>query len=189
MATALERVMAPAPAEVPAEHRRRPIAVLYGPLAVALTVWGAILARHAGDAGAEWLRVGLAVAWAAAGTLAVARRPDERIGPLVLRGTLVGAVTSLAASALRAHAHHTGLSSAAVDAAQLVRAIGVALLPVLGMHILLGIPDGFCRVARSAVASGYGVGLVVGLVIWLQRPALPLWPVYLEALVAGTVGF
>src|SRR5438034_3419412 len=118
MATALERVMAPAPVEAPTERRHRPVAVLYGPLAVGLTVWGAVLARNAGDAGAEWLRVGLAVAWAAAGTLAVVRRPDERIGPLVLRATLVGAVTSLAASALRAHAHHTELSSAAVDAAQ-----------------------------------------------------------------------
>src|SRR5438067_2636011 len=189
MATALERVMAPAPAEVPAEHRRRPIAVLYGPLAVALTVWGAILARHAGDAGTEWLRVGLAVAWALAGTLAVLRRPDERIGPLVLRGTVVGAATSLATSALRAHAHHTAMSAVEVDLAQLVRGFGVALLPVLGMHVLLGIPDGFCRVARSAIIIGYGVGVAVGLLLWLQRPSLPLWPVFLEGVAAAAAGF
>ena len=30
MATALERVMAPPPAEAPAEHRHRPVALLYG---------------------------------------------------------------------------------------------------------------------------------------------------------------
>ena len=43
MATALERVMAPAPVEAPAEGRHRPVAVLYGPLAIGLTVWGAVL--------------------------------------------------------------------------------------------------------------------------------------------------
>ena len=189
MATALERVMAPAPVEAPAEGRHRPVAVLYGPLAIGLTVWGAVLARNAGDAGAEWLRVGLAVAWAVAGTVALVRRPDERNGPLVLRATVMGALTSLAASALRAHAHGTALSSAAVDASYVVRAVGVGLLPVLGMHLLLGVPDGFCRVARSVVVAGYAVGLLVGLFLWLQRPDLPLWPVVLEAIVAGTAGF
>src|SRR3989442_7841166 len=114
MATALERVMAPAPVEAPTERRHRPVAALYGPLAVGLTVWGAVLARNAGDAGAEWLRVGLAVAWAVAGAGAVARRPDERNGPLVLRATVLCALTRPATSALPAHTHGTAPSSAGV---------------------------------------------------------------------------
>src|SRR2546423_12862293 len=105
MATALERVMAPAPVETStAEHRRRPLAVLYGPLAVGLTVWGAVLARNAGNAGAEWLRVGLAVAWAGAGAGALGRPPGERNRPPGPRSPGIGAPTRLAPPPPPAHA-------------------------------------------------------------------------------------
>src|SRR5438128_6941763 len=125
MATALDRVMAPAPTDTPAERRRRPAAVLLAPAAVALTAWGAVLARHPHGASTEWLRVALTAAWALAGTLVVLRRPQERIGQLALRATAVGAVPSLSASALRAHAHGMALSSAPVVIAELGRAFGV----------------------------------------------------------------
>src|SRR5438270_331088 len=164
MATALERVMAPAPTEAPAERRRRPATVLYAPLAVALAAGGAVLARHAGDAGTEWLRVALAAAWALAGALAVVRRPDERIGPLVLRGTVVGAATRLAASALRAGgpsrqltarlarllAHTVSLAglSGVVVAVYLLIVLGRGRVPTHRERSLLGL-----SMAAAAVAA------------------------------------
>src|SRR5205814_4056592 len=68
MATALERVMSgPAPTEVVKEQRPRPAALLYGPLAIALVVVGAVVARDAEGQVGQWVRVALVVFWAIAG--------------------------------------------------------------------------------------------------------------------------
>ena len=56
------------------------------------------------------------------------------------------------------------------------------------MHLLLGLPDGSCRLSRAAIVGGYVVGAGVGIAMWTQRPALPLWPVAVEAVVFGAIG-
>src|SRR2546425_2806491 len=104
MTTALERVMSgPAPAEVEKERRSRPAALLYGPLAIAVAAVGAVVARDADGQVGQWVRVGLVVAWAAAGMVATPRRPAEQIGPPTLRATAIGAVSSACAARLAAH--------------------------------------------------------------------------------------
>jgi signal transduction histidine kinase len=189
MATALERVMSgPAPAEVTREHKRRPAALLFGPLAIVLAVVGAVLARDAGGQVGEWVRVGLVVVWAVAGMVATRRKPDERIGPLALQATAIGAVGSMCASLLAANGHGIHLSSAVVDLLQFIEALAVGVLPIAAMHIILGLPDGFCRVARWALITGYPIGVLVGILSWTQRPGLPLWPIVLESVVALVVG-
>jgi hypothetical protein len=65
----------------------------------------------------------------------------------------------------------------------------VALLPIVAMQVLLGLPDGTCRVARSALGIGYAFAIGLGLVLWTQRPSLPLWPVAIEGVVAGVAAF
>jgi len=189
MATALERVMSgPAPAEVVKEHKRRPAALLYGPLAVVLAVGGAVVARDAGGQVGQWVRVSLVIVWAVAGMVATRRRPEEQIGPLALRATAIGALASMCASLLAANGHGTHLSSAVVDLLQFVEAVAVGVLPIAAMHIILGLPDGFCRVARWAVVAGYPIGVFVGVLLWTQRPGIPLWLVVIESIVAATVG-
>src|SRR5581483_11915040 len=169
MATALERVMSgPAPAEVEKVHKPRPASLLYGPLAVVLVVLGAVVARDAEGQVGQWVRVGLVVVWAIAGMIATRRKPHERIGPLTLQATAIGAVASTCAS--------------------LVAAVAVGVLPIAAMHMILGIPDGFCKVARWAVIAGYPVGVAVGLLLFTQRPGLPLWPIVLESLLAAIIG-
>jgi len=189
MATALERVMAgPAPAEVVKEHKPRSASLLYGPVAIALAVGGAVAARDADGQVGQWVRVGLVIVWAIAGMVATRRKPEERIGPLALRGTAIGALGSMSASLLAANGHGMHLSSAAVDLLELVQALAVGVLPIAAMHLILGLPDGFCRVARWALIVGYPLGAVVGIVLWTQRPGIMLWPVVLESVVAATVG-
>src|SRR3954467_8012669 len=103
MTTALERVMSgPAPAETAVERRPFSAALLYGPLAVAMAVFGAVVARDAGDAVTMWVEVGLILVWAIAGTVSTRRRPDENNGPLVLRATAIAALGCMCASLLRA---------------------------------------------------------------------------------------
>src|SRR5438270_849669 len=189
MATALDRVMSgPAPAEVTRERRPRPVALLYGPLAIALAAGGAVIARDATGQVGQWVRVGLVVAWAIAGMVATRRRPDEHIGPLALRATAIGAAGSMAASLLAAQSHGTHLSSAVVDLLEVVQALAAGVLPIAAMHVILGVPDGFCRVARWAMYVGYPTGVVVGILLWTARPGIPLWPVILESVIAAVVG-
>ncbi|MBV8983522.1 MAG: hypothetical protein JOZ68_05075 [Acidimicrobiia bacterium] len=190
MATALERVMSgPAPAEVVKEHRSRSAALLYGPLGVVLAAGGAIAARDANGQVGQWVRVGLVVVWAIAGMVATRRKAQERIGPLSLRATAIGAAGSVCASLLSANGHGTHLSSAVVDLLELIECLAVGVLPIAAMHVVLGLPDGSCRVARWSLIGGYPLGAVVGVLLWTQRPGIPLWPVVIESLLAVIVGF
>ncbi len=72
--------------------------------------------------------------------------------------------------------------------ARVVVPVGVALLPVAAMHLLLGLPDGSCRLSRAAIVGGYVLGAAVGVAMWTRRPALPLWPVGVEVVVFGSIG-
>ncbi len=166
-----------------------PAAGLAAGAGAGLSVWGAVLARHAPGPSGEIVRAALVVAWAVVGLTVTIRRPSERLGPLVLAGTVLGGVASLAGAALQAHGSGMALSSSAVTLAQLTRPLAVALLPVVAMHVLLGLPDGACRVARSAIALGYVSGAAIGLALWTQRPSFPLWLVAIEALLAAAAGF
>ena len=166
-----------------------PVAALAAGAGAGFSLWGAVLARHAHDSSGEIVRAALVTAWALVGLTVTIRRPSERLGPLVLAGTLLGGMASLAGAALQAHGQGMGLSATAVALAQLSRPVTVALLPVVAMHVLLGLPDGACRVARSAVALGYLAGAAIGVALWTQRPSFPLWPVVIEALLAAAAGF
>jgi signal transduction histidine kinase len=81
-----------------------------------------------------------------------------------------------------------GVSPTVVSMARFVEPVSVALLPVAAMHLLLGLPDGSCRLSRAAIVGGYVVGAAVGVAMWTRHPALPLWPVAIEAVVFGSIG-
>src|SRR5437588_5381753 len=124
MATALERVMpGPGPAEVTKGRTPRPVALLYGPLAILLAVVGAVVGRDAAGQVGQWVRVALVVVWAIAGMVATRRRPEEHIGPLALRATAIGALASMCASLLAANGHGVNLSSTVVDLLKFVEAM------------------------------------------------------------------
>jgi len=163
--------------------------VVLAPIAVGLSVGGAFMGRDSGDTETQLLRAVLVSAWAVAGAVIALRRRQERLGPLVLFGTLVAALASLASAALRAADHGTTLSDGLTDVARFALPLAVALLPAIGMQILLSLPDGSCRVSRVVIRAAYVVGLMVGIGLWTQRPTLPLWPVGLEATAAAAIGF
>ncbi len=130
----------------------------------------------------------LVAAFALAGAFAVVRRPFERQGVLVLAGTALGAIAALFAAVAQAHAHGTAVDATVLSVARLAVPVAVALLPVAAMHLLLGLPDGSCRLSRAAIVGGYVVGAAVGVAMWTRRPALPLWPVAVESVVFGSIG-
>jgi len=170
---------------------QRPVTTLVAS-ALALFALGAsayapVLGRH-GNLATEAVRAVLVAAFALAGAFAVIRRPFERQGALALAGTALGAIAALFAAVLQAHAHGTAVNATVLSVARLAVPVAVALLPVAAMHLLLGLPDGSCRLSRAAIAGGYVVGAAVGVAMWTRRPALPLWPVAVESVVFGSIG-
>ena len=155
--------------------------------ALAAAAYAPVLGRH-GNLATEAVRSVLIAAFALAGAFAVVRRPFERQGLLALGGTALGAIAALSAAVVEAHMHGTGVSSTALSVVRFVEPVAVALLPVAVMHLLLGLPDGSCRLSRAAIIGGYVVGAAVGVAMWTRRPALPLWPVAVEAVVFGSIG-
>jgi signal transduction histidine kinase len=172
------------------EGRHRPVtsavAAVMALGAIGSAVYAPILGRH-GNLATEVFRSVLVGVFALAGMFAVVRRPFERQGVLVVGASALGAVAAIFAAVLEAHAHGA-VSASAVSVARFVEPVAVSLLPVAAMHLLLGLPDGSCRLSRVAIVGGYVVGAAVGVLIWTRRPALPLWPIAIEAVVFGSIG-
>jgi signal transduction histidine kinase len=156
-------------------------------LALGLVAAAALLARDSGHSREAVLQAATVGAWAVAGAVVSARRPGERQGRLILVASLIGAVGALASAVVWAD-DGRDLPGAVVEAAFLGRAVALAVLPAAAMHVLLTLPDGSCGVGRAVVSAGYGMGALTGLLLWVQRPSLPVWPVVLEGVVAAVIG-
>src|SRR5207249_2601474 len=120
----------------------------------------------------------LVVAWLVAGGVLRARRPSEPLGLLLLAlatGASIGMASTVESGPF----------------ADLVTRMVAALLPFAGLHVLVTLPDGSftARSHRTVVLVGYATGALVGLGLWAARPSLPWWPIALEVVLAGAVGF
>ncbi|MGA8297333.1 MAG: ATP-binding protein [Acidimicrobiales bacterium] len=167
--------------------------VAFGPalLLAAAALGGAVAAPvidHHADLLTEVVRAVVVGCFALAGGFALALRPKERQPLLVLSATFFASAAVVASALIHAHAHGVAISAGLVATSRVVEPIALAILPVSTMHVLLGLPDGTCRLSRLAIGSGYLAAVGVGLGLWSDRPALPLWPVGVELLLAVPVG-
>ncbi|MDQ3980139.1 MAG: histidine kinase [Actinomycetota bacterium] len=151
---------------------------------VALAV-GLRLAGRDGLTAGEVVRAVLVVAWGLAG-LALLRRPWAQPAGLVVLAGVAASAASCLADAIVA----LGWRGAAGEIAAFVRPLGLALLPAVGLHLLLGLPRGALgtRGRRVGALIGYGFALAVGMVLWVDRPSVPLWPIWLCAALAVVFG-
>jgi len=150
-----------------------------------MAVAGVVIGAEGGLGAGEAARGALVVAWALAGAALVSRRTLHRLGRVLLLVSSVGAVAVLSAGIAGADR-----SGAARDAAQLGMAVAVAVLPAVGLHLVLSLPEGRLggRGRRAATVTGYGLAAAIGLALWSARPGLPAWPIVLEAAVAAAAG-
>jgi signal transduction histidine kinase len=184
MATIEQPAALPGGADGQRARRAHPVAAL-APVGAALAIGGLLLVADDGFDAAEVVRVGLVVAWALAG-LALVLRPGQRpLGAVVLAAAALGGACVLCSGIL--HRNPTG-SLAAVAA--LVRPLAAGLLPAVALHLIVGLPDGHLasRPRRVAVGAAYTAGAILGLVLWAQRPGMPLWPVVAAGVVAAAAG-
>jgi signal transduction histidine kinase len=162
---------------------RRAVSWLLAAAAVALAVAIVMLPEDVEGAAlaAQIVRAGLVLAWVIAGVTVVTRRPSEPLGLLILAAAVVGGAASASAAGLLDD------TSTVLDA---VRALAVAALPAVGLHLVLALPTGELQVRshRIVVGVGYGLALVAALAVWTARPSVPLWILAVEVAAVALVG-
>lgn len=156
---------------------------LLGLIAAALGVAGFVLSTdHSGVHPADVVRLVLIVGWAAGG-VAVAREASTRaLGLIVLSGTTVAGLRSIAAGLLE--------RGDAVALAELAEPVAASLVLAAGFHLVLSVPSGLlqAQARRTAALSGYAVAVLIGLFRWAEQPTPPRWPLVVGAGVAIAAG-
>ena len=171
--------------------RSRPLMTAISLALAAVAIAGAVaapLVDEDGDLASQIVRAVVVAAFAVAGLIALARRSGEKQPLVVLLFAALAGVVTVSASVVDAHAHGTVVTSTVLSLAHFAQPVALALLPIAAMHVLLGIPDGSCMLSRVVIVSGYIAGGVIGLVLWSERPSLPLWPILVEAVIAISIG-
>ena len=166
------------------DRRAHPVSALAA-VGVALALGGLLLVGDDGLSAAEVVRVGLVVAWALAGLMLVLRAGQRPLGVVMLAAAALGGACVLCSGLL-----HRDPTGAVASAAALIRPLAAGLLPALALHLIVGLPDGRLgsHPRRAAVAAGYAAGTGLGVTLWAERPALPLWPVVVAGVLALAVG-
>lgn len=156
------------------------VAAALVPAAMAIT--GLVVSSEGGLRAGEVIRAVLALSWSMAGAALLSRPSLHRLGQALLWASVTGAAGVLASSMVGA-----GTGGAV---AELAKALALALLPAVGLHLVLSLPHGRLgtRGRRTGTLMGYGAALAASLAMWSAHPDLPLWPVALEAALAVLLG-
>lgn len=155
--------------------------LLAGP-AGALALVGTGVARTDVTTG-EIIRTLVLLAWAAAAAGLMHRRPSE---PLGLRLALVTAAAGLGHVAAILE-RHGDLGDGGSDGAALIARLALGLLIPAGAWLLLALPNGRLHSpgSRNLLIGSGAIGVLVGVVAFVDRPEVPWWLVALAAVGLG----
>jgi signal transduction histidine kinase len=153
---------------------------------VPVALAGASLFIGSAPTSQEIVRAVLVLLWAISGAILTIRRPHSRSGPLVLLGATIGSIGALC-GALDAHRALDGGAELLVD---LGIRLSATLLPAVGMHLLLALPDGELGTPgrRRGVAAMYATSAIIALFLFGDRNELIIWPIVLMWAVAFAIG-
>jgi signal transduction histidine kinase len=156
-------------------------------LTIAAAVLVVLALVLADDATAERVVAAVLVgAWCAAALFVARHRPREPLAALMALGAFLGAVALFGTGLFDRSAASDDLR----DWAAGLRAVAIGLLPAVGLHMTLGLPDGVLRTAprRVAVALGYAASVVLAAVLVDRKPDVTLTPVVIVVAVGAAVG-
>ncbi len=163
---------------------------LAAPLAAALCVAGLVVASGSeGPTQAQFVGALLTALWAAAGVALGWRRRSERLGPIVMAGSVVAGIVCLS----QAVVVDAAVGSSAEDLAAVALRGSLAALPAFALHMFLSLPDGRLKTAgrRRSALVGYSLAVAVGASLIVDLDDLQVWPVvalWAAAIVAGAYG-
>ncbi|MEO6468694.1 MAG: histidine kinase [Acidimicrobiia bacterium] len=134
----------------------------------------------------RFVLLAIALAWSIGAIATSFGRPEEPLGAAM---ALIGGAIALAMLGSAELASHP-----ASDAAALIRAVGIAAIPPLGLHLMLGLPDGHLasRVRRSWALAIDAAGSALAVWLFVDRPHIKTVGILTLAIVAlaiGLVGF
>ncbi|MDQ6697070.1 MAG: hypothetical protein M3Z46_06385, partial [Actinomycetota bacterium] len=160
--------------------------LLLAPVALFTALVGLVLIARRGGPVLEAFDVVIVVlvaTWAICGASLIRRK--SAMGRVALVGASVAGIAYLGGAWVS-----SGASGTAKTFADGSRLVGLAALPVLGLHLLLALPDGElgARSRRILVVGGYAVALVIGLAFLAGSHSLPPWLIWAEVLVAAALG-
>jgi len=132
------------------------------------------------------LSVVLVAAWAFAAVFVAVHRPREQLAEIMALAAIVGAAVLLGA----ALAGRNVATDTVRDFGSGMRAVAIAFLPGVALHLVLGLPDGALRTRarRWWTGAGYAASAVVAIFLLDERPDIVLWPVLTLAAAAAVVG-
>jgi signal transduction histidine kinase len=161
---------------VEADEPHRPafcLAVAPASVAIAVVAVVALIDSETMQA-IDWVRFALVVAWASTAALVGVRRRDERLGPICLAASGVGAL---------------GMLADAFDHALLAR-VALGVLPAIAAMLLASLPDGRLpkRSTQITVALLVTIGAAVGALAPYDASGPDVWPFVLLWIVGVGIG-
>ncbi len=164
---------------------RSSLGLALGAVVVGLGAWSALVALDGDATAVQLVRAGLVVAWGISGAVAAARHRHDPTPLLLLGGAAAGGISIIAAETLA-----SGDPIAGRSAAELLRAVGLALAPAFAFHALLAMPSGSLRTTgrRTTATIGYVIAGAAGAVLISQRPDVPAWVAVSEFALFAIVG-
>jgi signal transduction histidine kinase len=175
------------------EHVREPRSwssrtLLVGSLAIldVVVAVGAAALTNAALGPGRALCVVLVALWCGCALFVSMHRPSEPLA-VIMVATVAPMALAMIGVALLARGDANNVEAAA-------RAFGIAFLPATGFHLALALPDGMLhsRVRRGTVIAGYAAAIAVGVLLYRERPDVPVEAVGAVAVLcagAGAIGF
>jgi signal transduction histidine kinase len=161
-------------------------AIVLAAVAIVVVVVAALVGDRVPLGPGRPLAIVLVAAWALGAMFVAVHRPREPLAAIMALAAFVGAAALLGAGL----AGRDVATATVRDFGAGMRAVALALLPAVGLHLVLGLPDGalVTRVRRVWALAGYVAAAVVAAVLVQDRPDVDVGSIAVLAGVAAVVG-